>query len=112
MEEQRIEHGGGVTQVTPAALMRAKNGRPKGFDGTKSRQPSALAIAFKKHGLDWKQDFADAIRANNKERIALWLRLLPYLITTSHRAKVKKWKGRASKAALIALEAMEQDTDA
>ncbi len=72
--------------------------------------PSALAQSFKKAGLDWKADFAAAIKANRRDRIKLWLRLLPYMITTNHRAKVKKWKGRASRAALIALEAMEQET--
>lgn len=86
-----------------------KIGRPKGFDGTRSRMPSAIAQSFRKAGLDWKQDFALAIKANNRPRIKLWLRLLPYMITTSHRTKVKRWKGRASKAALVALEAMEQE---
>jgi hypothetical protein len=71
--------------------------------------PSALAIAFKKSGLDWKLDFAKAIKEYDHERIQLWLKLLPYMITTSRRAKVKRWKGRVSKAAIIALEAMEQD---
>ncbi len=95
-------------------------GRPKGFDGTRSRMPSALAQSFKKNGLDWKIDFASAIKAASdfslpkasrneaKERIKLWLRLLPYMITSSRRTKVKHWKGRPSKAAQIALEAMER----
>lgn len=94
-----------------------KGGRPKGFDGTRSKQPSALAQAFMKAGLDWKQDFALAIKAASssvpkertwgKERIKLWLKLLPYMITTSSRAKVRRWKGRPSKAAMIALETLE-----
>jgi len=86
-----------------------KGGRPKGFDGTRSKMPSALAFAFKKSGLDWKEDFAKAIKESKRERIKMWLKLLPYLITTSSRAKIRSWKGRPSKAAKIALEAMEQD---
>jgi hypothetical protein len=88
---------------------KGKPGRPKGFDGTRSRMPSALAQAFKANGLDWKKDFSDAIKANKRDRIKLWLKLLPYMITTTKRAKVGRWKGRPSKAARIALEAMEQD---
>jgi hypothetical protein len=84
-------------------------GRPRGFDGTRSKMPTALAQSFKLNGLDWKKDFADAIKNNKRERIQLWLKLLPYMITTSRRAKVKTWKGRPSKAAMIALDAMEQE---
>lgn len=88
---------------------RNKGGRPKGFDGTRSRMPSAMAQAFKRNGLDWMKDFSDAIKTNKRERIKLWLKLLPYMITTTKRAKVKRWKGKASKAAVLALEAMEQE---
>ena len=62
---------------------------------------------FLKAGLDWQTDFALAIKGNKRERIKMWLRLLPYLVTTHNVVKVKKWKGRASKAALIALDALE-----
>lgn len=86
-----------------------KGGRPKGSSGLNSKQPSAIAVAFKKAGLDWKEDFAKAIKENKRERIKLWLRLLPYMITTSKRTTVKRWKGKASRAAIIALEAMEKD---
>jgi len=86
---------------------RTKAGRPKGYTGLRSKMPSALSIAFKKNGLDWRQDFAKAIKANDYERIELWLKLLPYMITCSFRAKVKRWKGKPSKAALIALETLE-----
>jgi hypothetical protein len=95
--------------LPPAGETHGKRGRPRGFDGTRSRMPSALAQAFKLNGLDWKKDFSDAIKANKRERIKLWLKLLPYMITTTKRAKVGHWKGRPSKAARIALEAMEQD---
>lgn len=86
---------------------RSKGGRPKGFSGTRSKMPSALAIAFKKAGLDWRQDFALAIKTNNRNRIKLWLKLLPYMITTSAKSRVKKWKGKPSRAAMIALETLE-----
>lgn len=88
-----------------------KGGRPKGFNGTRSKMPSAMAQRFKKAGLDWQTDFALAIKGNKRDRIKLWLKLLPYLITTSSRGKAKRWKGRPSKAAMIALEALE-DRDA
>lgn len=84
-----------------------KGGRPRGFDGRRAKMPSAMAQAFKRAGLDWQVDFANAIKANNRNRIKLWLRLLPYLITTSAKSRVKKWKGRPSRAAMIALETLE-----
>lgn len=109
--EERVEEPMNDTWAStpPPEMPTRKRGRPKGFDGTRSRMPSALAQSFRKAGLDWKQDFALAIKANNRARIKLWLRLLPYMITTNYRTKVKKWKGRASKAALIALESMERE---
>lgn len=88
---------------------KGKPGRPKGFDGTRSRMPSALAQKFRACGLDWQADFAEAIKNNKRERIKLWLKLLPYMITTSKKTKVSKWKGRASNAAIVALEAMERE---
>lgn len=88
-----------------------KGGRPVGFDGTKAKMPSALAQAFTRHGLDWKKDFAEAIKANKRERIQLWLKLLPYMIATSQKARVRRWKGKPSKAAMIALETLEGKTD-
>lgn len=99
----------GNTFLPPAQLgePRSKGGRPKGFSGTRSKMPSALAIAFKKAGLDWREDFAIAIKSNKRERIKLWLKLLPYMITTSAKSRVKKWKGKPSKAAMIALETLE-----
>lgn len=95
----------------PHDTPRDKGGRPKGFDGRRCKMPSAMAQAFKRMGLVWQEDFALAIKANNRNRIKLWLRLLPYLITTSSKSKGKKWKGKPSKAALIALEALEDRND-
>jgi hypothetical protein len=74
-----------------------------------AKRPSAIAKKFKAAGLDWQTDFALAIKANNRERVALWLRLLPYLVTHGGNLKVKKWKGKASRAAMVALEALERE---
>jgi hypothetical protein len=83
-------------------------GRPKGARNLHAKHPSSISKAFKKAGLNWQTDFAEAIKANKRERIKLWLKLLPYLITqTNHSTKVRKWKGKVSKAALIALDALE-----
>lgn len=103
-------------EVTPrngAGVERSKlhdsPGRPKGARNLHAKHPSSISKAFAKAGLDWKIDFALAIKANNRARIKLWLRLLPYLVTTTNSVKVKKWKGKASKAALIALDALEAE---
>lgn len=115
--EAALQDNGRPTFVAPEP--KDKGGRPKGYDGRKSKMPSAMAQAFKRMGLNWYEDFAVSIkrasdynltkveRAEAKDRIALWLRLLPYLITSSARSKGKKYKGGPSKAALIALEALE-----
>jgi hypothetical protein len=95
----------------PVAEPKNKGGRPRGFNGWRSKMPSAMALRFKAAGLDWQTDFALAIKANKRERIKLWLKLLPYLITTSSKAKVRSWKGKPSKAALIALETLEGKND-
>jgi hypothetical protein len=88
--------------------LRQSTGRPKGARNLHAKHPSAISKAFARAGLDWKQDFARAIKGNDRERIQLWLRLLPYLITqTNHSTRVKRWKGKASKAAMVALEALE-----
>lgn len=101
--QKQPQDNGRPTLVTP----KDKGGRPRGFDGRRSKMPSAMAQAFKRAGLDWQVDFALAIKANNRARIKLWLKLLPYLITTSSRARGKKWKGKPSKAAMIALQTLE-----
>lgn len=104
-------YDGVLKRLEPPVEPKNKGGRPKGFSGRSSKMPSALAQAFKKAGLDWKEDFALAIKANKRDRIKLWLKLLPYMITTSSRAKVKRWKGKPSRAAMIALEALESKTE-
>ena len=83
-------------------------GRPKGARNLRAKHPSSIAKAFKRAGLDWQTDFALAIKNNNGRRIKLWLKLLPYLITqTNHSTKVRKWRGKASRAAIVALDALE-----
>lgn len=92
----------------PRDRLNRSPGRPRGARNLHAKHPSSIAKAFKKAGLDWQQDFALAIKNNRRERIRLWLRLLPYLITQrNHATTVKRWKGKASKAALIALGALE-----
>ena len=82
-------------------------GRPKGARNLNAKHPSSIARAFSKAGLHWQTDFALAIKGNNRARIKLWLRLLPYLVTTTNKTRVKKWRGKASRAAIIALDALE-----
>lgn len=94
-------------------------GRPKGARNLNAKHPSSLAKSFRKAGLDWTTHFAlaikmasnyeasAAIRRQAREDIRMWLRLLPYLVTTTNRMRVKKWKGKASKAAIVALDALE-----
>lgn len=87
-----------------------------------ARRQTAIAQAFKRAGLDWQTDLANAIknadahsltpneRNRAKERISLWLKLLPYLVTGGRASPVgsgRQRKGKASKAALKALEALE-----
>lgn len=91
----------------PIHKLSSHTGRPRGTPNTHAKHPSSIAKAFKRAGLDWQTDFALSIKNNKRERIKLWLRLLPYLVTTHNTVKVRKWKGKASKAALIALDALE-----
>jgi len=97
-------NGAGV----PLSKLHQSTGRPKGARNLRAKHPSSIAKAFKRAGLDWQTDFALAIKNNNGKRIKLWLKLLPYLITqTNHSTKVRKWNGKASKAAIVALDALE-----
>lgn len=107
LDNPNLPHHGCRFDSFAMSVSKHAGGRPRGFDGTRCKMPSALAQAFKRAGLDWREDFALAIKANKRDRIKLWLKLLPYLITTQGRSKVRKWKGRPSKAALIALETLE-----
>ncbi len=117
-----IQPASPLSATVPAEPPKNKGGRPKGFNGKTSKQPSAIARAFSKAGLDWKTDFAIAIKAAAdytrtpairkaaKERVQLWLRLLPYLITTSSKASIARhgrYKNKPSKAAMAALHTLE-----
>jgi hypothetical protein len=94
-------------------------GRPKGARNLHAKHPSSLAKRLKLHGVDWVQclaaaikaygdkSFSPAARARARDDVRMWLRALPYLVTTTKTVKVRKWKGKASKAAMVALEALE-----
>jgi hypothetical protein len=86
-----------------------QRGRPKGIITTNlhSKQPSGIAKRLRAAGIDWVVDLATAIKANNETRINMWLRLLPYLIVTGGHRRPKRWKGKASKAAVQALQDLE-----
>lgn len=101
--QQRLTNGAGIER----SKLHESPGRPKGVRNLHAKHPSSLAKRFKAAGLDWAADFAQAIKANRRDRIAMWLRLLPYMVTTTNKLKVRKWKGKASKAALVALDALE-----
>jgi hypothetical protein len=84
-----------------------KGGRPKNSVNLHSKQPSGIAQRLRRAGVDWVVDLANAIKANDLTRINIWMKLLPYLVVTQGHRRVKKFKGKASKAAITALEAME-----
>jgi hypothetical protein len=86
------------------------SGKPKGSDGLHAKHPSAISKHLKMLGIDWIKHFGDAIQQNDVELLSLWVKILPYLIVTGgHRQTSisRKWKGKASKAALMALESLE-----
>lgn len=70
-----------MAKARAARMNLIKQGRPFGSSNLWARQSTNLAKAFKARGLDWRVDFADAILANNKERIDLWMRLMPFMTT-------------------------------
>src|ERR1700676_2531957 len=84
-----------------------KRGRPVGSSNLHSKHSSSIAFRLKVAGIDWVADLAAAIKANNETRINMWLKLLPYLIVTQGHRKIKRAKGKASRAALQALDALE-----
>src|ERR1035438_2861929 len=84
-----------------------KGGRPKNTSNLHSKQPSGIARRLKDAGIDWIPSFGAAIKRNDKALLALWLRILPYLIVTAGHRRVKRLKGRASVAALKTLTDLE-----
>jgi hypothetical protein len=96
-------NGAGV----PLSKLNQSPGRPKGARNLHAKHPSSLARRLKKHGVDWVEELANAVKCHDTPTIQLWLKMLPYLVTTTNKLKVRKWKGKASKAALVALDALE-----
>lgn len=90
-----------------AAPIRGKGGRPFGTVNLHSKHPSSIAMRLKLAGIDWVVNLADAIKRNDKARIAIWMRMLPYLVVTQGHRRVKRFKGKASKAAVAALAELE-----
>jgi hypothetical protein len=84
-----------------------KGGRPKGSTNLHSKSPSGIAMRLRMAGVDWVVDLAAAIKANNETRINMWLKLLPFLVVTQGHRQPRRGKGRASKAALQALNELE-----
>ena len=95
-------------------------GRPRGARNLRAKHPSSLARRLAAHGVDWVEQLANAIKTANdyervpkagrvaaREDIRMWLRALPYLVTTTNKVRVRKWKGKASRAAIAALDALE-----
>jgi hypothetical protein len=84
-----------------------KGGRPKNSVNLHSKQPSGIAQRLRRAGVDWVVDLANALKANDLTRINIWMKLLPYLVVTQNHKRVKRFKGHASKAALMALDELE-----
>jgi hypothetical protein len=95
-----------TTQPAPPRI-HPKGGRPFGSSNLHSKYPSSIAQRLKAAGVDWIVDLATAIKANDLTRINMWMRLLPYLVVTQGHRKPRRWKGKASKAAVQALEELE-----
>lgn len=74
-----------------------------------SKSQSGIAMRLKLAGVNWIESFGVAIKNNDKELLTLWLRLLPYLVVTGSHKRAKRFKGRASKAALAALSELENE---
>lgn len=106
----RLIHNRGVVgmEIDPTLPTVPRAGRPVGSSNIHSKYPSSIALRMKALGVDWVASFAIAIKRNDKQLLTLWLRLLPYLIVTGGHKRVKRMKGRASKAALAALDQLER----
>jgi hypothetical protein len=98
------------TRVNGAGIPLTKLNKSKGRPGTTNlhaKYPSSIATRLKAGGVDWTVSFGKAIQRNDKVLLKLWVKLLPYLIVTGGHRRVKRFKGRASKAALNALAELE-----
>lgn len=113
--QETSRNGAGIE----TAKLRQSTGRPKGARNLNAKHPSSLARRLKDHGIDWTLCLARSIKAYGdkalskaerlraREDIKIWMKALPYMVTTVNKVRVKRWKGKASKAALVALDALE-----
>lgn len=92
---------------TPITQRSTHPGRPLNSSNIHAKQASSIAKRLKLAGIDWIVSFGKAIQRNDKQLLSLWLRLLPYLIVTQNHKRVKRLKGKASKAAMQALADLE-----
>lgn len=92
----------------PLSKLSTHPGRPVGSSNLHAKHASSISKRLKAIGIDWVESFGAAVKRNDKQLLTIWLRLLPFLIVTAGHRKVKRGKGRASKAALNALAELEQ----
>lgn len=102
-----------------AALARSfiKPGRPFASSNMGSKQPSALAKAFKAAGLDWKTEFARAIMSKDFKMMKFWQGMMSYLTTQNpgfrkNGGKVYGDRFKVTPGAMEALEKLEGRSDA
>lgn len=119
METVEPTNAAGLKGLVPDSLMgplpatlaaRGKTGRPAGGSNRASRQMTSLAQRFRECGLDWRADFADAIKARQWRRIQLWVKLMPYMLTGGKKAELRAPAGkrRLTKTALAKLKELEE----
>ena len=94
-------------EIIPTNPTPSRNGVRLNTSNIHAKHASSIAMRLKVTGIDWIVPFGQAIKRNDKQLITLWLRLLPYLVVTAGHKRVKRLKGRASKAALQALNELE-----
>lgn len=95
------------------AKVRAAIGRPLGSCNLGAKALSGLAKAFKAHGVDWRGDFANAVRNHDFKLMNFYLKLLPFMTTQNpgyrkNAATLGYTAKGTSKAKLEGLQAQEQ----
>jgi hypothetical protein len=98
-----------TNEPTASIEVKSKRGRPVGSTNLHAKHPSSIAFRLKLAGIDWIVDLANAIKRDDETRINMWMRLLPYLVVTQGHRRPRRFKGRASKAALQALTDLENE---
>ncbi len=96
-------------EIIPTPPIPSRNGVRLNTSNLHAKHASSIAKRLKLAGVDWIESFGVAIKRNDKQLLTLWLRLLPYLVVTQGHRRVKKGKGKASKAALNALAELERE---